>query len=279
MNNIKEKFIEVLGMPFNDSALDNYIEFVITNHQINSVEYSELHHIYPRSLFNDNLVYRLTYDDHVTAHQILSEAYPIREFLRPLNFMLKRGDKDNKEYRKLLSLATKAKWKEFKLTPQYEIWRKKKSVYMSEYMKNGGSKYLSELRFAKEENRNKVSTQFKELWQDDEYRKKVINSMIEERNSVAGKQRMKNSAKMRWENLSQQQRIDFTSKMLYINSDEEKRQDASEKIKNKWQDPEFKKKMANRKTRGSDGSAMSKKWQDPIFREKMLLARKKHETN
>ena len=33
--------------------------------------------------------------------------------------------------------------------------------------------------------------------------------------------------------------------------------------------------MKKRKTRGSDGSKMKEKWQDPEFREKILATRKK----
>lgn len=279
MNNIKENFIAVLGSPYNNECLDRYISFVLSNNLSDYDEYFEYHHIFPQSLFNDNTVVKLKYADHVLAHRLLVDAYPIREFIRPLNFMLSRTDKLDIEYRKLISISAKLSWKKFKETPNYITWRNKRSIYMSQYMKNGGSKYLSDLRFSNQKNRDKVSTQFKELWQQEEYRAKIILAMKLERNSFEGKLRMTKSATKRWNKITEQQRIDFSQKMHYINSNEEKRKDASEKIKAKWQDEEFKDKMSKRKTRGSDGSALAKRWADPIFREKMLLSRKKHETN
>jgi hypothetical protein len=279
MDNIKENFIAVLGSPYNSEHLDRYISFVLSNNLSDSDEYFEYHHIFPQSLFNDDTVVKLKYADHVLAHRLLVDAYPIREFIRPLNFMLSRTDKLDIEYRKLISISAKLSWKKFKETPNYITWRNKRSIYMNQYMKNGGSKYLSDLRFSNQKNRDKVSTQFKELWQQEEYRAKIILAMKLERNSSEGKLRMTKSATKRWNKMTEQQRIDFSQKMLYINSNEEKRKDASKKIKAKWQDEEFKDKMSKRKTRGSDGSALAKRWADPIFREKMLLSRKKHETN
>lgn len=279
MNIIKEKFILTLGLPHDNESLDRYINFVTSNNLSESNDYFEYHHIFPRSLFNDDTVVKLNYADHVLAHRILVDAYPIREFIRPLNFMLCKTNKLDLEYRKLLSISTKLAWKKFKNTPEYLTWKNKRSVYMSQYMKNGGAKYLTNLRFSNQKNRDYVSLQFKNLWQQEEYRAKIILAMKLERNSPDGKLRMSKSATKRWNKMSKQQRVDFSEKMLLINSNEEKRKDASEKIKAKWQDKEFKDKMSKRKTRGSDGSALAKRWADPVFREKMLLSRKKHETN
>lgn len=279
MNTIKEKFVLALGLPYDNESLDRYITFVLSNNLSDSNEYFEYHHIFPRSLFNDNTVVKLRYADHILAHRILVDAYPLREFIRPLNFMLSRNDKLDADYRKLISISAKLSWKKFKNTPEYAIWKNKRSVYMSQYMKNGGAKYLSNIRFSNQKNRDQVSTQFKMLWQQEEYRAKIILAMKLERNSPEGKLRMSKSVTKRWNKMTEQQRIDFSEKMLYINSNEEKRKDASEKIKAKWQEEEFKNKMSKRKTRGSDGSALTKRWADPIFREKMLLSRKKHETN
>lgn len=279
MDTIKETFIDVLGSPYKSEYLDRYISFVLSNSLSDSDEYFEYHHIFPRSLFNIDTVVKLKYADHVLAHRLLVDAYPIREFIRPLNFMLSRTDKLDIDYRKLISISAKLSWKKFKETPNYITWKNKRSIYMSQYMKNGGSKYLSDLRFSNQKNRDNVAIQFKELWQQKEYRAKIILAMKLERNSSEGKLRMSKSATKRWNKMTEQQRIDFSQKMLYINSNEEKRKDASEKIKAKWQDEEFKDKMSKRKTRGSDGSALAKRWADPIFREKMLLSRKKHETD
>ena len=165
MKEIKDKFIEVLGVPHDMCALDEYISFVIEN-SINeqTLQYCENHHILPQSLFIDSRTYKLTYEDHVNAHRLLINAYPIREFIRPLNFMLNRKEKESAEYRKLISISAKLKWVEFKKTESYIFWKNKRSEYMSQYMKNGGSVYLSKLRYSDPKNKEKISKHFKTIY-------------------------------------------------------------------------------------------------------------------
>jgi hypothetical protein len=65
----------------------------------------------------------------------------------------------------------------------------------------------------------------------------------------------------------------FCNVMSTVNKDEKKRKSAGEKIKAKWQDPDYKEKMRLRKT-GSNSNTLKEKWQDPEWREYMLNSRK-----
>lgn len=78
----------------------------------------------------------------------------------------------------------------------------------------------------------------------------------------------------RWDNMTELEVEEFRDKMSEINKDVDKRKDASEKIKQKWQDKEFREKMSKRK-RGNNSSTMKEKWKDPEFRKMMLEKRKK----
>lgn len=149
---------------------------------------------------------------------------------------------------------------------------------MSNIMKNGLAKKLSDKRFSDPEERKKVSDQFKTLWQDEEYRERVIASMIKEKQSPAAKERMRNSAKFRWDNMTDQERTNIKKKMKQVNSDVDKRKRSGLKNKEKWKDPKFRAKMSKR-NHGSNSATMKEKWKDPEFRKMMLEARsKKNET-
>lgn len=124
-----------------------------------------------------------------------------------------------------------------------------------------------------------ISERSKEMWKTN--KDKIIKSMILERNTKEGKRRMSLASQARWNSMSEEERIAFKQKMSSINNDELKRIDASNKIKAKWEnDIQYQEKMKNRKTRGSDGSALKAKWADPEWRRYMMEARKKkNETN
>lgn len=70
----------------------------------------------------------------------------------------------------------------------------------------------------------------------------------------------------------------FVDKMNEVNKREEKRKNASNKIKEKWKDPNFIEKMKKR-PQGSNSVALKEKWKDPVWRQMMLDKRKKNETN
>lgn len=278
---------EELGEPTQKNAIEKYVLFVIEKSKNINSNYTEIHHLLPKSQFkqyknNKNNLFELDYENHVKAHQLLCEAYPIGSFIRPLNFMLNQYQKSTDEYKKVISESRKNEWIKFKKTEKYKIWRKNRSEQMTRKMKDGLASELSNRRYTKNSNaRNEISDHFKKLWNNDEYRNNIIQSMIKERNSPEGKARMKKAVTERWNNCSIEDREKFKEKMTATNQSEEKRLDASNKIKEKWQETEFQQKMKQRKTRGSDGSKMKELWANPEFREKMLKARqrKKHETN
>lgn len=273
--NFEEEFIKVLGKPYDEIALKEYIMFV-KNRPVYEDMYNEKHHILPRSVFGDNeYVFEMSYSDHIEAHYMLSKAYPIREFTRPLNFMLPKDEKISAEYRKIISLSAKKKWKEFKKTESYQIWRKRKSEFMTERMKNGFASELACRRYEQNPNaKEEISKHFKELWKNEEYRNRTIASIRKAKSTPEAKEKMKQSMSLMWKEKTEEERKAFNDKMKIVNSNEEKREDASKKIKKKWQDPVFKEKMSKRK-HGSNSSTMKERWKDPEFRKMMLEARKK----
>jgi len=280
--------IDKLGIPFNELKLNEYINFVLMNVKHINEEgcIYEKHHLLPSSLFNEYIkdsenIYNLLYEDHVKAHILLSDAYPIKQFLRPLNFMLHKSEQDQKEFRQKLSIATKKSWVNFKLSPNYKHWQEKRSLFMKKWCLEVGFSDLSikrnKERFKDINERNKVGKQFKDLWKDEEYRNRTIKSMIIERNTPEAKERISKATQKVWDNKSDIERDLFKEKMKSINQDEDKRKDASIKIKEKWQDSDFKAKMKNRKIGDSKkkSEGMKKRWTDPEYRERMKLRKTK----
>lgn len=287
----KNIFICKLGIPTTEENLNNYINFVLNNSILeNNIEYKEQHHILPKSKFPEyiketNNLFYLEYKNHIEAHRLLVIAYPIRSFLRPLNFMLNRKDKENLEFKKLLSESIKLWWKEFKTTENYILYCNIKREQTSERMKNGFSKELSQKRFSVTENREKVSLQFKSLWEDEHYRTTIINSIKSVRGTKESKEKSSKISQERWKNISEKDYEDFYQKMKNINSSPEKLENNSNKMKEKWKEEEYLQKMKNRKKRGSDGTKSKLLWADPIWKANMLEKRKltrekrKNETN
>lgn len=277
--NFVAEFKNKLGIPYSIPALTLYLELVSSSKLCEESIYTELHHILPQSIFSEyintteNLV-RLTYENHVEAHKLLATAYPIRKFLRPLNFMLTRKEKDDMNYNNLLSEQVKLWWKTFKMQPEYKDWISARKNAASQHMLSGHSKSMSNKRYSALDARKKVSEHFKDLWKDPQYREHLIGSMKAEKETPEAKKRMIAAAKKRWDSLNEEKRRIFIDTMKSINSDESKRSDASQKITNLWKTTTFRNKMKKRKSRGHDGSKMKEKWADQIWREKMLNARK-----
>lgn len=118
-----------------------------------------------------------------------------------------------------------------------------------------------------------ASEKFREMWA--KKREDIRQSMIAEKNSPKGQERLHRVVQKRWDEMPAEERDAFKQKMDLVNKDPNKRKKASESLREKWSDPEWREKMSKRKTRGSDGSALKEKWADPVWREKMLEARKK----
>lgn len=148
MLNKNHKFIETLGSP-NEDYLELYLDFIeqFSFKVKPDGVYTEIHHILPKSVFpefkedEDNLSI-LTYKDHCDAHQLLALAYPINEFVRPLNWMLDSKCKNDSNYKELLSESHKNMWKRLRNEKEfYDNFCKKRSDYMVEAMKKGHPHY------------------------------------------------------------------------------------------------------------------------------------------
>ena len=284
---ILSQIIFILGDPYNTSALEKYMDLCFDQHI--SSEYTEQHHILPRCIFpnykNTKLfpwnIVNLSYAKHLEAHQYLAESYPIRPLMRPLNFMLKRIDKQSEKYHNLLSEAAKTSWLKFKNDEKsFAIWRDKKSELMKLRMQPGGDLYEFHSGNKLSENRKKqISQQFKSLWKNNEYRTRNIDNIKKSFTQERRKQISQNS-KNRW--LDETYRINVTNKLTPINKDLAKRMDAGKKIKLMWEDPEFRnKQILSRKNRYKQGGKTNSEklkslWSDPIWKEKMLKSRREH---
>ncbi len=272
--NFLDIFIEKLGEPSDIDYLIDYIQYV-QGHKVSS-GVTERHHLLPRCKFDDylhtqNNLYDMDYIAHVEAHVLLAKAYPMRCFLRTLNWMLPREDREQKEFRVLVREAQKRAWVTFKETEKYLIWREKRSLSAYEFMKGGRAKEMSNLYWSTPESRKERSEHFKRMWADPIKKEQIKHSMSLERATPEAKERLSKASRKNWDNRTEESLVELREKMLVINGDEEKRRDAGEKIKRKWQDPEFREKMGNRKPKpiGGGSDKMKEKWQDPEFREKM----------
>lgn len=137
----------------------------------------------------------------------------------------------------------------------------------------GGWNYINEMGLSNtEELKKQKSIKMNEYWTEERRIEKSENMIAY--NKDHGTERYTEELKKRYSN---KEYIDNHKKiMTTINQSEAKRKDAGQKIKDLWQNNiEFIEKMKNRKTRGSDGSALKKKWEDPIWREYILESRKK----
>lgn len=285
MVDIFKEFIRVLGQPTSEESLSKYINFV-TNYQHVVDGYTEIHHILPQSKFPQYIheawnLKQLAYVDHIESHKLLATAYPIKNFLRPLNFMLSDCDKYILGYSEMLSNQTRDWWVGFKQSPEFIGWREKRSNYMKMLMAEGRSKTMSDQRYIQSDSREKVSDHFKAMWADPDFRNNRKEALQEYFNTPGVREMRSSQSLKMWRdrdelksaeiknNLRHQQRI-HNDAVAGINRD-------------KWSDPEYREKMSKRKPRGSDGSALKARWADPEFRERMLAARKKkdkhNETN
>lgn len=240
-----QMFVDVLGQPTNTDRLYQYLELVSLPNE--TTDYTEIHHIFPRSVFpqlKDNQEYqvRLSYENHVKAHVLLAEAYPIRKFIRPLNYMTTK--KKNSE---LLSLCTKNWWKTFKESDAFKVWRKKRSDHLkATYDKDKSHvQKMSNSRWSNPSARSTVGKQFKRLWQDADYRKNIIQSMRISANTAERKQIRNEQIQARWNNPTFREAHKQT--MSVVNKDESKRKKAGNKIKELWKTHEFREKVLKRK--------------------------------
>ena len=157
--------------------LEKYINFLVNYEQKVFEEYSEKHHILPRSTFPEfenaewNIV-NLKYEDHRLVHLWLFKSINERVYQRPLNFMMKEY-KNSEE----ISKAAKRGWIKLKKNKEkYEKWRKEKSENMkkfvnSEKFKNCMIKYLNNPNYGKF--RKKISRNWGDRFSSENQRRRA----------------------------------------------------------------------------------------------------------
>ena len=248
-NFIKNKFSEKHTID-NSEFLDKYIKLMIEYKLSESIDYVEKHHILPRSVFpefenEDWNIIELKYSDHVNAHLYLFKSINIRQYQRPLNFMLKLY-----KNRHEISNAAKKGWVNLKNNEgKYEKWRKGRSNHMK--------------KLSPEEQRRRANI-FWENISDDQYLKfsqKIKDYWTEEKRIEKSKQMndhysnpdniLKKSieGKKRWDSMDENEREEFNKTMNVVNKDADKRKKAGDKIKSLWESEDYLNKMKNRKHR------------------------------
>jgi len=285
-----EIFLEKLGDPFDPQKLNQYLNFCRKKRKVIVGSYVESHHVLPRGVFPEYKNFNeyewnkvvLSYPMHVEAHSLLAAAYPIAAFCNPLRFMPLHTEKIKEDVHTALSERTRKFWIEFKKNiPKYNEWRKKKSEMMTLKMKSGTdyqkkcSQYVQK-RFSKEEERKKVSYQFRSLWKDEDYRIDLISKMLSSWTKVRREKNGVEAAK-RWADPAYHQKM--VGIMSDINKGIEKRKDAGEKLKALWKDPVYREHVLLARRGGkkpTTSNTLKEKWKDPIWRQFMLDARKKN---
>jgi hypothetical protein len=276
---VYDQFVLLLGEPTSEESLKEYILFVFDNQtsKETDIHYCEDHHIIPRCIIENDMLYTLSYENHVNAHVLLAFAYPISAFVRPLNFMLGRKEKESIKFRKMWSDVIKNSWKSFRHSEKYKEWREKQ-------IKHGRSKknlkhireVMAPAAIAAMEDPIKEAKriqQIKDYWTEEVKLEK--SKSLKEYNLIHGTQRYVDAMNKRWNEMSKEDHSKFCKTMSVVNKDPKKRLDAGIKIKDRWNnDIEYQNKMKNRKTRGSDGSKNKEMWCNPAYREKQAKMRK-----
>ena len=244
-------FKDTLGEPTSDEQLTSYINFVIQKTTNENEKYTEKHHILPMSVFpklknKKEFQSVLIYEDHVEAHLLLAKAYPIRKFVRPLNFMLK----DKQHLSDLEKQARVIGWEKFKSTEKYSKFIKGRSERMSKRMCDGLAIEINTKRFKDPNQRLAVSKHFSSLWKDENYRLAGIERAKLCWKDPIQRQKKIDSLNDRWSDPKNREAQSI--RMMEVNQSEEKRLDASIKLKAIWQDKERKEKiLKNRQRRGA----------------------------
>jgi hypothetical protein len=247
---IKEKIIEKHDIVDNYEYLDKYINLLINYELKDCAEYTEKHHILPRSTFpefefEDWNIIELKYEDHKLSHLWIFKAINIRKYQRPLNWMMNYYK--NKEE---LSNASKNGWVNFKNDEvKYNKWRFKKSEYMkglsSDEQKRRANIFWDNIS---DEKYLEFYNKMKGYWTPIKRLEKSINmkSFYSDSSNV---NRKRIETQERWDSMDMSDREEFKKKMSIINKGGEKRKLAGIKIKEKWKDEEYLNKMKERKHR------------------------------
>jgi hypothetical protein len=244
----KSKFSEKHTID-NFEYLEKYIKLILEYRLCESDEYTEKHHILPKSVFpefenEDWNIIELKYEDHINAHLFLFKSINIRQYQRPLNWML--NTYKNKEE---ISNASKIGWINLKMdSDKYSEWCRKRSDFMKKIPKEEQRRRANIFwdNISDEQYLN-FSQKIKDHWTDEKRmeKSKQMNEYYLNPDNIIKKSI---EGKKRWESMTEEEREKFNSKMDNINKDETKRKDAGFKIKELWKNKEYLEKMKNRKS-------------------------------
>lgn len=245
-NFIKDQFISKHTIN-NYEYLEKYIKLLLDYKIEECGEYTEMHHILPRSVFpefekEDWNIIELKYMDHINAHLYLFKSINIRKYQRTLNFMIPKY-KDSE----LISNAAKIGWLNLKGDEEkYKKWRNSRSNHMKLLSSN------EQQRRAKlfwdnmtKEQYELFSSKMKGYWTD-EKREEKSKQMNEHYSNQENIEKKRIEGQKRWNNMSIEERENFKLTMNTVNKDVEKRKVAGEKIKNLWTNIDYLEKMRNR---------------------------------
>lgn len=231
----------------NENYLDKYLKLLLEYKLSENANCVERHHILPRCVFpefekEDWNIVEIEYQDHVKAHLYLFKSINIRQYQRPLNWML-NFYKNSVE----ISNAAKRGWQKLKNDKEkYIKWRTSRSETMkklsSEEQQRRAKIFWDNIS---EEKYVLFSNKMKEYWTDDKRAKKSedMNKYYSNPENIIKKSI---ETQRRWDQMDKEKRIEFSEKMNIINKDGNKRKLAGDKIKNLWQNENYLEKMKNR---------------------------------
>lgn len=245
----------------------------------------EYHHIIPRCVGSDiqkdkNNIILLTYEDHITAHIMLHEAYKkYSKFAYPVLLMSDDVEIKTSEFVKMC-------WAQFKKSDKYNSWRKKHSDYTKLY-NSENKEYLRQInidRFKDINTRLEYSNRSIE-WHSNKTNKALHKNAILKSMTADVRVKISNNTKSLFEN--DEYRRKHIERTTVSNRDINKRKDASDKLIMLWKDIDYVERVnrgrKNGKVRDSESQAnkLKKMWADPVIKAKWLDARrkKKDETN
>lgn len=251
IDNIRNIFINTLGVPDDADKLTEYLLFVVNYSVVKeTVEYSEKHHILPRAVFkqyiNDSWnIVDLVYTDHVFAHELLAQAYKIRKFIRTLNFMNSELSKNSE----VLSIAAKKGWINLKNNKEvYERWREGRIFQMgqlsSEDQSNRSIKAWTKIKNDPDKYANRCK-QNRENWTPalKLEKSKQMKEYFKNNPTESSKRGMK-----RWSSVNIEYKKKFGESVKKSLSNPIVKDKISSKLKDKWKDQAFINKMKLRKT-------------------------------
>jgi hypothetical protein len=248
---IENEFLKKHKNIDNHEYLSKYISLLLEYVPVfNENDYVEKHHILPTSVFPEyknhswNII-DLRYEDHILAHLLLFKSINVRQYQRPLNWMIPYY-KNKQE----ISNSAKKGWIRLKNdTEKYEKWLFKRSQHMkslsSDEQRRRANIFWSNIT---EDEYKKFCEQMKNLWTD-EKRIKKSESNREFYSNRENRLRKSIESKQRWDSMETEKRIEFQEKMDSINKDERKRKNAGIKIKELWMSEDYLNKMKKRKSR------------------------------